>query len=88
MKRAYSPVEILKMKKETFPFSGAWEQAFSTPETRGVWFIWGNSGNGKSSFIMQLLSELGKYGRIVYNSLEEGTCLTIKNPPPLFNMKK
>lgn len=88
MRRAYSPVEILKMKKETFPFSGVWEQAFGAPETRGVWFIWGNSGNGKSSFVMQLLAELGKYERLVYNSLEEGTCLTMQNTIRRFNMQE
>jgi len=88
MRRAYSPVEILKMKKETFPFSGAWEQAFGAPETRGVWFVWGNSGNGKSSFIMQMCAELGKYGKLVYNSLEEGTCLTMQNTIRRFNMQE
>jgi len=87
MRRAYSPIEILKMKKETFPFSGAWEQAFGTPETRGVWFIWGNSGNGKSSFVMQLCAELGKYEKLIYNSLEEGTCLTMQNTIRKFNIQ-
>ncbi|MDH6357216.1 GTPase domain-containing protein [Parabacteroides sp. PF5-9] len=87
MKRAYSPIEILKMKKETFPFSDEWMQAFSTPERTGVWFIWGNSGNGKSSFVMQLCAELGQYEKIIYNSLEEGTCLTMQNTIRNFNMQ-
>ena len=54
MKRAISVRDILDKKYETFPFEGKWKEAFDTPENRGVWFIWGNSGNGKTSFVMQL----------------------------------
>mgnify|MGYP000320329112 CR=1 FL=1 len=49
------------MKKETLKLTGAWAEAFGEPERIGVWFIWGNSGNGKSSFVMQLCKELAKF---------------------------
>ena len=42
------------MKKKTIPFTGAWADAFGNPERKGVWFVWVQSGNGKTSFIMQL----------------------------------
>lgn len=71
--------EVMSMKYETFPFEGDWRAAFSTPERRGVWFIWGDSGNGKTTFAMQLAKELCKYGRVAYNSLEEGASLTMRN---------
>jgi len=71
--------EVLRMKYDTFPFEGAFKDAFSTPERRGVWFIWGDSGNGKTTFAMQLAKELCKYGRVAYNSLEEGSSLTMRN---------
>ena len=74
MKRALSVRDILDKKYNTFPFEGKWKEAFGTPERVGVWFIWGNSGNGKTSFVMQLCKELCKYDRVVYNSLEEGAC--------------
>ena len=67
------------MKKAVFPFDGKWLDAFGKPERTGVWFIWGNSGNGKSSFVMQLCKELCKYGRVAYNSLEEGDSLSMQN---------
>lgn len=79
MKRALSVRDILDKKYNTFPFEGKWKEAFGTPERVGVWFIWGNSGNGKTSFVMQLCKELCKYDRVVYNSLEEGACLTVQN---------
>lgn len=79
MKRALSVRDILDKKYRTFPFEGKWNDAFGTPERVGVWLVWGNSGNGKTSFIMQLCKELCKYDRVLMDSLEEGTCLTVQN---------
>nr|DAE18535.1 MAG TPA: putative ATP-dependent serine protease [Myoviridae sp. ctxym25] len=70
--------EILSMKYETFPFEGEWRDAFDTPERKGVWLIWGNSGNGKSTFAMKLCKYLCQFGRVAYDSLEEGACLNMK----------
>lgn len=86
MKRAISVRDILYKKYETFPFEKKWKDAFDTPESSGVWFIWGNSGNGKTSFVMQLCKELCKYDRVAFNSLEEGTCLTVQNNLKRFGM--
>ena len=54
MGRALTVTDILKVKHEGLKFSGAWADAFGEPERRGVWFIWGQSGSGKTSFTMQL----------------------------------
>ncbi len=78
MKRALTVNEVLKEKKTTFDFEGQWREAFGEPERTGVWFIWGNSGNGKSSFTMQLCKELSRFDRVAYDSLEEGDSLTMK----------
>ena len=80
--------EVLSMKFDTFPFSGAWYDTFGTPERRGIWIIWGNTGSGKTSFVMQLCKELCKYGRVAYDSLEEGACLTMQNSLKRFNMQE
>lgn len=86
MGRAYSVNQVLQMNKKTFPFEGEWYDAFGEPERIGVWFVWGNSGNGKSSFVMQLCKELTKYGKVGYNSLEEGTTLTMQANLERFKM--
>lgn len=86
MKRALSVREAENQKKAVFPFEGKWEEAFGHPERSGVWFIWGNSGNGKSSFTMQLCKELCKYERVAYDSLEEGSCLTMQESLKRHNM--
>ena len=74
------------MKKSALPFSGKWDDAFGQPERTGVWFVWGNSGNGKTSFVMQLCKELCKHGRVAYDSLEEGDGLSIQNSLKLHGM--
>lgn len=79
MRRALNVRDILNKKYDVFPFEGKWKDAFDTPEVRGCWFVWGNSGNGKTSFVMQLCKELCKYDRVAFNSLEEGTSLTVQN---------
>lgn len=77
-KRGYSPKQIFRMKKETFDLSVEWRAAFGEPEKCGTWFVWGQSGNGKSSFLMQLARELCRHGRVIYDSLEEGTSLSFQ----------
>ena len=71
MKRAYSPTEVQQMNIPSFPFEGKWEAAFGHPDRTGVWIIWGESGNGKSSFVMQLGKELCNYGTVLCMSYEE-----------------
>jgi len=72
MGRALTVKEVLNKKRQTFPFDGKWADAFGQPERTGVWFIWGRSGNGKTSFVMQLIAELCKYDRVAFDSMEEG----------------
>lgn len=79
MSRAMSVTDMLRMKNETYPFDGVWAEAFGEPERNGVWFIWGRSGSGKTSFTMKLCKELAKFGKVAYDSLEEGFSLTMKN---------
>lgn len=77
--RALTVKEILNKKRQTFPFAGEWSDAFGQPERTGVWFIWGSSGNGKTSFVLQLIRELCKYDRVAFNSLEEGDSLSMRD---------
>lgn len=72
IKRAVSVDEILKKKFIEIPFEDHWLKLLGVPEANGVWIIWGLSGNGKSRFSMMLARELTKYGKVAYNSLEEG----------------
>ena len=79
LRRALSVSDVLRIKRETYAFEGAWAEAFGQPEQNGVWFVWGGSGNGKTSFVLQLCKELSRFGRVAYDSLEEGASLTMQN---------
>lgn len=63
------------MKKATvkrIPLTGALAALIGTPECRGSWFFWGESGNGKTTLIMQICKVLAHLGyKVDYNSLEE-----------------
>lgn len=79
MGRAYSPKQVQSMNIPSFPFEGEWEKVFGHPDRTGTWIIWGNSGNGKSSFVMQLAKYLCRFAKVAYDSLEESTGLSLKN---------
>lgn len=79
MKKALSVTDICRKSYDTLPFEGAWLDAFGCPERVGTWLIWGSSGSGKSTFAVQLCRELSRFGKVLYDSLEEGTSLTFRN---------
>lgn len=79
MRKALSVTDICRKNYETFPFEGAWLEAFGCPERVGTWIVWGQSGSGKSTFAVQLCRELSRFGKVLYDSLEEGTSLTFRN---------
>ncbi len=69
----------MRRKKPRLKFTGPWKEAFGEPGKTGIWVVWGNSGNGKTSFVMQLCKELAKFGRVAYNSLEEGDDVSMQD---------
>lgn len=77
-RRALSPTEILSKKIARLDFDGAWEASLGKPATSGVWIVWGSSGNGKSSYVMQLAKYLCRFDRVLYDSLEESTGLSFQ----------
>lgn len=72
IKRAVSVDQLLKKKFIEMPFEGKWEASFGVPERSGVWIIWGMSGNGKTNFALQLAKYLTTFGKVIYDTLEEG----------------
>jgi len=74
LKKALTAANIQAQKIVRVAFTGAFFQAFRQPQNKGVWFIWGGSGSGKSYFLMQLAKAFALCGLYVfYNLLEEET---------------
>lgn len=76
LKRGMTVMNALTKHRTVFPFEGVWRDAFDQPETTGVWFVWGKSGNGKTSFALKLCKLLSQWRRVAYDSMEEGDSLT------------
>lgn len=77
--RAKSVAEMMSRKFNTMHFDGEWYEAIGEPEMAGAWIIWGSSYNGKTRFALQLSKYLTRFGRVVYDSLEEGACASMRD---------
>lgn len=88
MKRALTIKDVISRNRPVLKLSPEWAEAFGSPGRTGVWLVWGGSGNGKTSFVMQLCKELARHGRVVYNSLEEGDDVTMRNTLVRFGMEE
>jgi hypothetical protein len=75
--RAYSVKQVINKKRQVLEFDGEFLESFGKPEKNAVWFIWGQSGNGKTRFLLQVCKYLTKFGKVDYDSLEEGACESI-----------
>ncbi len=68
----------MQAKFETAPFTGKWLASLGRPELRGAWIVYGGSGSGKTTYVMQLCKYLTNFGRVAYNSLEQGLSLSLQ----------
>jgi hypothetical protein len=85
---AITAAKLMKKKFKLMQWEGEWKQAFGQPETTGVWFVWGGSGNGKTTFTLQLIKQLLNGNRALVNSLEEGNKSSMKNALMAVNFGK
>lgn len=66
-------INILYSKKfKTFPFEKEWKQLFGTPERSGMWLLYGNEKNGKTTCALKLADYLSEFVKTLYVSGEEG----------------
>jgi hypothetical protein len=77
-KRAYSVKNVITKKFKVLEFDGDWKESLGCPEQSGSWMIYGDVKNGKTTLAMQIGKYLTKFGRVAYNSVEEGVSLSIK----------
>lgn len=74
LKKALTVANVINQKVTLIPFSEhAIElyQAFGDPQNKGIWFVWGGSGSGKSSLILDIIKALCKDMKAIHNELEE-----------------
>lgn len=78
MQRAVSVHELQNTKFKTVPIEGGFKKLIGEPELTGSWMIFGGSGNGKTSFSLQLAKQLSSFKKVAYDSLEEGVSLSMQ----------
>ena len=71
MKRALTVANVLAIKVATIAFQGRFYEVFGNPQKKSRWFVWGASGSGKSSFVMQLIKAFAETEKTLLVSLEE-----------------
>ena len=86
-KRAISAAALARKKFIEMPLEGNWQRLIGCPERTGSWFVFGESGQGKTSFLMMLAKELTRFGKVAYNSLEEGARSSMQELLADVNMK-
>lgn len=87
MKRSLSAAQALAVRNKTLEVAPEWQGCLGEEITRrGIVFIWGNSGNGKSSAVMAFAKMLAGCGKVLYVSKEEGYSLSFQNTLRRFGM--
>lgn len=88
MKRALSVTNIYNKKRTIIELPELWRLHLGNIERTGTIIIWGNSGHGKTTYVMKLAKMLAKYTRVAYNSLEEKDGLTLEESLRLESMEE
>jgi hypothetical protein len=78
MARALGMADFLGKKFDTFKFEGRWAAMLGEPEKNFKMCIWGASGNGKTDFCVQFSKYLTQFGKVYYNSFEEGVSKSLQ----------
>ena len=86
MGRAISNKNVVNAKFETADFDGEFLASFGRPELRGTWIIYGGSGSGKTTFVMQLSKYLTRFGRVEME--EVGTRIILLAKESLQDLKQ
>lgn len=71
--------QIMKKKYKTFGFSQRLVSIIGDAEEGFKALVFGESGNGKTTFCALLCKDLSEYGKVYYNSVEQGEGKSIQD---------
>lgn len=86
--RSLSATQVLTIKHDTITLGGIWTDCIGEMDSSGFVFIWGQSGNGKTSAVMSFCKALAEFGTVLYLSEEEGFSLSMQNTLRRFAMNE
>lgn len=73
LKRLLNVANIKNQKVEKLKLSKPFYEAYGEPQNTGFWFMYGGSGSGKSTHVMQFAKEFSRMFKTYYNLHEELT---------------
>jgi predicted ATP-dependent serine protease len=80
MKQRVISLRTLREKQfKILAFDGQWKEWLGQPESNFKAVFWGKSGSGKSTLVLRLCDYLAKFGKVGYNSWEEGIAKTFQD---------
>ena len=72
MTKTITAAKFLRKKYKRIALGGAFAASFGQPERGASWLVYGESGSGKTEFMVQLAKEMAHHGRVLYVSSEQG----------------
>ncbi|GAA4353796.1 hypothetical protein GCM10023185_14720 [Hymenobacter saemangeumensis] len=88
VKRSVSMHDVLNNKYKMLDLDPEWRKYIGHPQENFKMIVYGESGGGKTTFVMRLCVALTKLGKVYYNSAEEGEGATIQAAAQRCNVKE
>lgn len=88
MARALGVTEFLSKKFVEYEFTDKWLLAMGKPETNFKMIIYGKPKNGKTEFCIQFAKYMTAFGKVLYNSFEQGHSKSLQDAFVRQNMKE
>lgn len=86
MGKTFSINTLINKDYQTYEINEEWKKVIGTPAKNFQMLIWGEPGQGKTSFAMQLTKYLTNFGKVYYNSCEQGEGQSLKSAAILCGM--
>lgn len=77
--RAIGVKELITRKFNVYDFEGEWKLAFASPEKNFKMIVFGQPGNGKTEFCIQLAKYMAGFTKVYYNSFEQGVSKSLQD---------
>ncbi len=88
VQRAHSYEDISSQKFKIIPIQKEWLGHLGEPQLgNSHWLVYGESGHGKTSYVLQIVKMLTEFEKVHYNTLEEGMKQSFKLALKRNNMK-
>jgi len=80
--------QLLNKEFDVYEFADAWYASFNSPEKNFKALVYGLPGNGKTEFCIKWAKYLTQFGKVYYNSFEQGVSKSLQDAATRNNLKE